>query len=271
MQPFKSCYAFGMKTPQKHSYAHIFGAIVLGFICFSLGMISQKGMSKNAVVDSAPTREETGRSEDLRTKDYFVSDILPLYPQLSDDFTPESILKVKSFYLKGQQQQGWILSSESSQGQTEIYLITPGVQKKLDQPMTDWSGNDAVCNLNDIVFVGNESSLSRDLADKFGYGILSGSECEAYGGGQFTSIYALSTGEKVKFSGNIPLTSPNRSGVSSVGNAQGKLQAVYGVNTPTVVVEFGTFEGAITSLETVDKTAFFDLQTGRLKQVVEYK
>ena len=46
---------------------------------------------------------------------------------------------------------------------------------------------------------------------------------------------------------------------------------VYGVKQPTLIVEYGSFESAPTSLEQVGIVAFFDLQSGKLKQLIRFE
>jgi len=86
----------------------------------------------------------------------------------------------------------------------------------------------------------------------------------------FVPAYNLQTGDKIKLQGDFTATEASWKGVSKTGNALGRLRGTYGVNNPTVVVEYGSFENAVNKVEEVRSAAYFDLQTGKLKQLIKF-
>ncbi len=200
---------------------------------------------------------------------YFVENILPQYPQL-ENISTNSIINIYTFGLKGLENQssGWLIETDNNN--LSYYLISNLVQKKLMDVMVPYVGENAVCTITQVITAGNERNLSRDLLDKDGYIIIAGEDCETYGGGNSVSVYSLSTGEKIKITGNFNVAGTTWNGTTSSGTATGKLIGVYGVNNPQIVVSYGddSWKGTV---EEVRQIAFFDLQTGKLIRVENFK
>lgn len=201
---------------------------------------------------------------------YFVKDILPQYPQF-ENISANSILNLRTYHLKGLENQssGWFIETENNETKS-YYLVSNLVQKKLLNVMVPYVGESAQCELTKVVTTGNENELNRDLLDKNGYIVIAGENCEAYGGGNSVSIFSLTTGEKVKLTGNFSVTGTSWKGTTSLGTATGKLIGVYGVNNPQIVVSYGgdSWKGAV---EEIRQIALFDLQTGKLIRVENFE
>lgn len=201
---------------------------------------------------------------------YFKEEILPKYSSTDSKFSVDSIKDIFVFTYKDKNHSTAYLIEIDKQKQLEYYLITNYYQKKLEHPMTSSSGDDAVCNLDSFKTIGNEGNFGRDLLDKAGYIILTGSNCQAYGGGSFVSVYSLSDGKKIPLQGSINISHTIWNGITKHGNAQGRLVGVYGINQPQIIIKFGGFEHTDYLLE-VSIFAFFDLQTGKLLRTIEFK
>ncbi len=220
-------------------------------------------------------KEENSRSteEDFikeKETNYFVENILPQYPQL-ENISTNSILNIYTFGLKGLEGQssGWLIETDHNNDRS-YYLVSSLVQKKLTDVMVPYSGENSVCTITQVVTTGNESGLVRALLDKNGYIVISGENCKTYGGGNSISTYSLSTGEKIKITGNFNVTGTTWNGTTSSGTATGKLIGIYGINNPQLVVSYGddSWKGTV---EEVRQIAFFDLQTGKLIRVENFK
>ncbi len=213
--------------------------------------------------------------ETQRSMEYFISDIYPLFPEISSQVSSENITRVVPFTLKNDQledSRAWLLEVKAEQGINDYYVLSSLTQTKLDSPATGAGGDIAECSLEDVVFVGNERGLGRKLKETEGYIILGSQHCLTYGSGDSVSVFSINTGKKIPFKGTfkIPNTS-NYQGVTALGNAQGRLRGVFGVNNPVVVVEYGNFGSAANSVEELSLVAYFDLQSGALQQVIRFK
>lgn len=205
-----------------------------------------------------------------REINYFVENILPQYPHLKSVST-DLILNIYTYTLKGLEDQssGWLVETADN-GSRSYYLVSSLVQKKLEDVMVPYVGESAVCTLTQVVTTGNEKRLNRNLSDKNGYIVIAGENCETYGGGNSVSIFSLSTGEKIKLTGNFNVRGTTWKGTTFSGTATGKLIGIFGVNNPQIVVSYGddSWEG---SVEEVRQIAFFDLQTGKLIRVQNFE
>lgn len=241
---------------------------ILFLLFFAVGLNYQKYFVKN-FNSSAISKKTDGnfKSEEQRLIEYFTSSVLPDHQQVASQISESAIIKVEPISVLDTTQ-GWVVVTRS-QKKNDVYLLLGDVQKKLESPMTSNNGYEVTCDLTQIELVGN--TQYEKLADSHGYLVLSGRDCQDYGGGSFTSVYRLSDGSKVVLAGNVSLSNPRINGVSPAGNAQGRLVGVYGHSEPTVVVEFGLLENASEAAEEVSKMAFFDLQTGQLKQIIEFR
>jgi len=212
-------------------------------------------------------------------KSYFLSNIYTKFPNFQTQVREGTIKRVFQFPISIENDKkamgGYLVEAENNintHGSFSFYLVTSKVQKELVNSMSSYADKDGIgCFLTDYKIVGNESGLNRSLADKVGYMILSG-KCETYGGGRFVSIYKLSTGEKIILKGNIDIGGTMYKGMSETGNALGGVRGVFGVNNPTLVIEFGSDDAsAATSLERLSSIGFFDIQAGNLMQVANFK
>lgn len=198
-------------------------------------------------------------------KEYFKSKILFKYPEFQKLIDKNDIKRVFPIILKGDNQyeerNNWIIEVDEFSNLTHYY-ITPTLQRKLinatttSNPSGEYNGVIA-----DIYTVGNEQGLGRSLQDPEGYLILD-SVCYGYGTEWCTSVYKLSTGEKISLVG--------WDGVYKNGNAKGKVRGIYGINNPTLVVDDGSFNSAATIVEEISSTAYFDLQSGQLKTIIKF-
>ncbi len=209
--------------------------------------------------------------------EYFISDYLPQYPKFQAEVKPESIKRVFPLTLKKiseNQGRGWLVEVEKDSKIISHYLLTPILEKELADSMSCVSQDEnPPIELEKVETVGNEGGLGRDLQEKSGYLILSGTKNSCYGGADsgFVSVYNLRTGEKIKLQGDFTVPGTIWKGVSKTGNALGIIRGVYGINQPTIVVEYGLFKGAANKVEEVGIIAYFDLQTGRLKQLIKFE
>jgi hypothetical protein len=229
--------------------------------------IPPQGEIKENIID----KEEKGMLE------YFISDYLPLYPKFQSEVKPEFIKRIFPLALKkisDNQKRGWLVEVEKESKIVTHYLLTPVLEKELVDSMSCVSQDEnPPIELEKVETVGNEGGLGRDLQEKSGYLILSGTKNSCYGGADsgFVSVYNMRTGEKIKLQGDFTVPGTIWKGVSKTGNALGIIRGVYGVNQPTIVVEYGLFKGAVNKVEEVGIIAYFDLQTGRLRQLIKFE
>lgn len=201
---------------------------------------------------------------------YFVDDILPQYNNLLNIPT-DSISYVKAYPLKGLENQstGWIVETTDNNRQS-YYLVSELLQTKLDAVMVPYAGQVAPCTLSKVITTGNEPGLGRQLIHESGYIVIAGENCLGYGGGNSIAVYTLDTGEKINLTGDFTVAGTTWKGTTSSGTATGKLIGVYGINSPQLVVSYGddSWDGTV---EEVRQIAFFDLQTGKLTGVQNFK
>ena len=201
---------------------------------------------------------------------------LPQFPNFQAKFKPESILQVYSIgginiydHVDGGK---WLIEVQKDTGIISHYLLTPELEKELVNSMSCVLSQDTnpPIKLDKVQVIGNERGLGRKLLEKSGYIILSGTENECYGGANsgFVSVYNARTGDKIKLQGDYDTGGRF---VSDTGNALGILKGIYGVFNPQIVIEYGNFESAASVVEQVNTVAYFDLQTGKLKQLVNFK
>ena len=228
-----------------------------------------------------PSKSSRGILSD-EWREYFISDILPKYPEFQKTINSKDIKRVSPLSLKGDNPEAppyknWLVeikTSISKYGDNyNYYLVTPEIQKQLIDPLSSMNeGSVTNCMVEHIYTPGSERNLGRDLLDKKGYLVLSG-VCDPRFSGNSVSVYKLSDAEKVKLedTGSLiksyPTYFPTK---DKKGNTLGRVRGVYGVNKPILVVDYGYFKDAINKIEEVQDTAYFDLQTGQLKQVVKF-
>lgn len=210
-------------------------------------------------------------------KGYVISDILPQYPNLQKEINSKEINRVFPLaYIDDHRPvptyKSWLIEIKTStdanySNHTNYYLATPEVQKQLvDAVSTIWPFiSERECSIENFYTPGNEAidrkSKSKELADKKGYIVLSGN-CSGVGSNSFTSVYKLSNGEKVRLQESDGISDKK-------GNANGKIRGIYGLYSPAIVVEYGQLYEE-NGLEAVSATAYFDLQSGQLKQVIKF-
>jgi len=229
----------------------------------------------NSKLKPTPTKLDIIGNNNLK---HFIASIYLKFPDFQKLVDSKNITRVFQFQIKEEYNTrgmgGFLVEVEriiDSNKTYSFYLVTSKFQKELINPMSAYADNAGVfCLLNDYLLSGGEVSLGRNLIDKNGYIILSG-KCGGYGSGRFVSVYKISTGEKILLKGNVELSGTIYKGISETGNALGGVRGVFGVNNPTIVVEFGNDdESAATLPERLSNIGFFDLQTGNLKQLVNF-
>lgn len=238
-------------------------------------VVTDNSVSARPSVKYTPTPyiSEEDRKISNRREAFVMDDLefdnnnMAFYPEFKRKFSKEKIKDAFSIDLKGKQTAGWIIEVETKPNYNSLYLLTGDMEKELTHAMSSNSIDDNDnCDLKNVQTIGTASlGPVFSLSDKQGYIILSG-DCGGYGGGEFVSAYGLTSGEKVKFSGSIPMYTAVRQGVTPNGNALGRLRGIFGINNPVAVIEFGSFESAGSKWEGVREVGFFDLQNGRLKQ-----
>lgn len=232
--------------------------IVLSILLYKLsrGFRSDQNSQKNSQSGlSQKDKIEKGMLE------YFISEVLIMYPDFQNSISSMNVSRV--FPVGVGSEAGWVVEAKKDGLYPFYYIVTPWIQKELvnptgslNDPGGDW------CFVESALTVGHEPNLEQNYREKGGYLLLSG-ECKGYGGGRVVSVYGINTAKKIKLQGNF--------GISEYGNALGKLRGVYGMNNPTLVVEYGSFESARNKLEEIEVVAYFDLQSGVLKQLVRFK
>lgn len=226
-------------------------------------------------IKSAPSKLDLRSNESLT---YFLEKIYSKFPIFQSLVAKENIKRVFQFPLSLENDKnalgGYLVEVQEKnnpQNHTSFYLVTEQIQKELIDPMSSYADANGIgCALIDYQIIGNEK-LGRKLLDKNGYLILSG-KCETYGGGRFISVYRISNAEKIMLRGNIEIGGTMYKGMSETGNALGGVRGIYGVNNPTLVIEFGNDDAsAATPLERLSSIGFFDLQTGKLNYIENFK
>ena len=235
----------------------------------NLSALPQKTLPTSKKMETAEEKEKRGMLE------YFLSDYLQQYPKFQTEVNPKMIKRVFPITLKkisANQGRGWLVEVEKEPKTISHYLLTPILEKELVNTMSCRSQDEnPPIELEKVEAVGNEVGLGRDLQEKSGYLILSGTKNSCYGGANsgFISVYKIRTGEKIKLQGDFTFPSTWK-GVSRTGNALGILRGIYGINQPTIVVEYGYFASVAEKVEEISLIAYFDLQTGELKQLVSF-
>lgn len=239
---------------------------ISGIIGFSLGKKTVNKPTQNSQPESQetipPIKDENDRM--LRS---FLNDTYSQYPKLQSQVSKDKIKKVFPLSLKGsgqQLQQGWIVEATSNSQQytpeSVYYLLTPILEKEFtDATSTVSDDKSGSCTLDNVKVVYSGSN---------NYVILSSKQCSGYGtaGSGSTSVYKLPSGDKVKLQGSF--TVPNMpsfwTGVSISGNALGIFRDVHGVTQPMVVIDYSSSEGVVL-------TAYFDLHSGKLDQLIKFE
>ncbi len=250
-----------------------FNAIKKGKSVDNLSTLPQKTLP-------TPTQQDTETVEERNKKgmlEFFLTEYFNKYPKFQSEVKSENVRRVFPLALKKiseNQGRGWLVEVEKESRAISHYLLTPIVEKELVDSMSCVSQDEnPPIELERVETVGNEGGLGRDLQEKSGYLILSGTKNSCYGGANsgFISVYNMRSGEKIKLQGDFTTPGTIWKGVSKTGNALGILRGIYGINQPTIVVEYGNFKGAATTVEEVSLVAYFDLQTGKLKQLIKFE
>lgn len=177
---------------------------------------------------------------------YFLSDWIDHYPKFKALLGTGKVTNAFLFGYKKTLGHGWIIETNTNE-KRRVFLLTPDLEKELTGPMSSNVEDDGSswCTLNDVKVVGNENGLGRDLNDKNGYVVLNGT-CNGYGGGNFVSIFKVTSGDKIRLQGSFGLFGTAYNAMSASGNALGRVRGIYGVTNPVLIVEFGSFESAAT-------------------------
>ncbi|MBI3981016.1 hypothetical protein HY345_03370 [Candidatus Microgenomates bacterium] len=232
-----------------------------------------------------PRLSEKEREIEKRTESFLTEDInldnnnLAHFPEFKEKFPKEKIKDAFNIKLKEATntskyipQSGWIIEVETMSEYNSVFLLSKTQQIELINAMSSNSkdAND-FCDLRNVQTVGTQFyGPVLNLQDKNGYVILY-SECRGYGGGESVSVYGLTDGKKIKLTGDFLQRRNQLPAVTKSGNAMGRLRGIYGIEKPTMIVEVGGFESAGSDLEYLSSIAFFDMQTGSLKQLIPFQ
>lgn len=237
-----------------------------------IAIIQQATQAEVQVTDTQKGTPELSNADFIKAKEisYVTEHVLPLYPQLAE-ITDSSIVNVHAYSLHNVENEsaGWLIETNGNDGNS-YYLVSSVVQKELEDVMVPYAGENAPCTLTKVITTGNERGLGRRLLDKYGYIVIAGENCETYAGGSSVSVYSLSTGEKIKLTGDFDVAGTTWKGTTARGTATGNLVGVYGVTNPVIVVSYGDRSWKDT-VEEVRQMAFFNLQTGKLIRVETFK
>lgn len=235
--------------------------VFIGFFKFGKENKSTVTQESNSLETSEPIKGE----HDSLFKS-FLNDSYDQYPKLKTEVTKDSIKNIFPISLKGPQDQvsqGWIVEaravSEQNAQSNKYYLLTPSLEKELiDATSTvsdDKSGN---CSLDTAKVVDTQGEQ---------YLILASKSCTGYGvdGSGSVSVYKLADGEKVKLQAqfSVPEMPSSWTGTSPSGNALGVFKDAYGVKQPKIAVDYSNSNGVVL-------TAYFDLKTGKLSQLMKF-
>lgn len=247
--------------------------LVVGLLLMFVAIIFVKNDSTNKQTTILSTPEPTLSPQEIKEADRkqwikaFISD-LQRFPKFKSEIKIEDIQKVFPLNL-GNRPSGWLAEVKRGVQSISYYLLTPVLEKELIDPKSCVSEDkDPPIELEKAEAIG---ALAGSY-EKPKYLVLSGTKNNCYGGAGsgFVSAYDLQTGEKIKFQGDFTVFGTGKKSVSETGNALGRLRGTYGRNHPTVVVEYGSHEYAGSTLEEVSSVAYFDLQTGKLKQLIKF-
>lgn len=238
-----------------------FGVILLLVIAAVIALIVGIKFYKGKNVQTKPLPSEAPVSSPIKDEHdslfrSFLNDSYPLYSTLQQEVTKDQIIDVFPLSLPPAET-GWIVEAHgetrSGTPHERYFLVTPTLEKELTKvTSTPYDSDDGLCKLDTVkqVSVGTQQYL-----------VLVSTQCNGYGaaGHGSVSIYKLKDGEKIKFHGST------LSGISEAGNAVGILQGIYGAKHPVVVVNhIGLSSG-------VAYTAYYDLQTGKLNQLIKFQ
>lgn len=255
--------------------------LTLGYIT----IILNKPFTKIDIVDETPSaqkllptdmedKQAVADSSGTQSVDEFLSYWYKDYKKFQQE-VPASLVKrvffIQLFKFTDNEEKGWVVEVEKEPQKLSYYLLTPLIEKELENPKScTFVPVDPPIDLERVDTVGNDKHrVTSFLKEPKGYLVLSGRKNSCYGGAGtgFISVYNLSTGEKIRLHGNFE----GLVGISETGNALGYLKGIYGLHEPTIVVEYGNFDRAASNVEELTHIAFFDLQTGSLKQLIEFK
>lgn len=236
--------------------------VFIGFLKFDKNKKSATPQESNIQEKSEPIKDE----HDSLFKG-FLNDSYDQFPKLKSEVSKDSIKNVFPLSLKGPQgqlSQGWIVETRAGSEQYAIhnkyYLLTPSLEKELTDVTStvsdDKSGN---CSLDTAKVIDTQGEQYLVLASK---------SCNGYGadGSGSVSVYKLPEGEKIKLQAqfSVPDMPSFWTGTSLSGNALGIFKDAYGVKQPKIAVDYSNSNG-------VALTAYFDLKTGKLSQLMKFE
>lgn len=217
------------------------------------------------------TNEQKLRSKQLTA---FLTSFSERYAEKMPDIDPNNV--TQAFPLPNNKIPGpgasWVIEVQEAPNKLTHYLLMPELQTELSNASSCGSSDEPQpLPIQQVLTYGNEDSLQRSLTtDPIGYLVITGQEEYCYAStGHYISVYKMSTGQKVKLTGNFNLYASLK-GTLPNGNATGRLRGVYGINNPTIVVEYDGNNPYSNGIEALSKIAFFDPQTGRLKQLINF-
>ena len=218
-----------------------------------------KVLKEQSKLTDEEIKQDNNKIEEQRTLEGFLANYLKKYPNFQSEVKPETIKRAFWFNISGTysqnditQQKGWLVEVEKNPGYVSYYLLTSSLEKELADSMSCVSQDE------------NLPTKIEKMDIVSGYIVLSGTEDGCYGGANsgFISVYNIRTGEKIKLQGDFMVPGSMWKGVSKTGNALGKLRGIYGMKQATLIVEY-------LSSHEQGTIAYFDLQTGELKQLIE--
>lgn len=255
-------------------FTNNFLIVVVFLIGFGAGLnfknIKWQNPSVQPTPITSPSKDKI-RSEADRQLEYFLRDNLSQFPKFQASVSSNLIKRVFPLSIKDAKlTQGWLIEvkkEDKNYTSPELftyYLLTPNLEKELEDAVEDNEGRS--CILNKVQEVDKVQRIPyKDVfnyEEKSGYLILSGSQCFGYDPQLgFVSVYDLPTGAKIKMQGDFPISkgfSILKKGVSSKGNAVGVLKGIYGSLNPALMVEYN------------GDVAYFDLSSGNLRQLIRF-
>lgn len=232
------------------------GDIVALFSKANRSSVTISGYSGNTPVPVSSPAKSLFNALSENWLEYFKSDVFSKYPDLQNTLNIQDVKRVFPFNVnKGLSApfDNWLVEVKT-QEETNYYLVTPQIKKQLvGWVRTDHQGqNERYCSVEDLFIAGNKETDSKIVLTGW---------CNTQRGGNFISVYRLG-GEKIKLQGAEDIADSN-------GNALGKVRGIYGESNPTLVVDYGPLY-LDKGQDRITGTAYFDLQSGQLQQVVKF-
>jgi hypothetical protein len=240
--------------------------VIVAVIAF-IGFFNSGKENKSTVIQESNIQEISEPIKDEHDSLFksFLNDSYDQFPKLKSEVSKDNIKNVFPLSLKGPQgqlSQGWIVEAKvgsENAPSNKYYLLTLNLEKELTDATStvsdDKSGN---CSLDTAKVVDTQDEQ---------YLILASKSCNGYGvsGSGSVSVYKLPDGQKVKLQAqfSVPDVPSFWTATSPSGNALGIFKDAYGVKQPKIAVDYSNSNG-------VALTAYFDLKTGKLSQLMKF-